>query len=96
MFEFPEWCIRLSEAIGDDDVPINYVSKFREVGLMCLDGGTSYLLLEFCPFCGSALAKSLRDVWFDRLEALGLEPGDSGIPAELKTDHWWKVEGMPS
>ena len=51
-------------------VSILYVAKFREWGIPIPDGGTSFLELSFCPFCGAHLPPSLRDAWFDRAESL--------------------------
>jgi hypothetical protein len=84
------WCEQLTMAVSDADVPIVYESKVREIGLSVGDGGSAYLLLEFCPFCGSKLPPSLRDRWFDQLELSGFEPGDFDIPVDLTTDRWWR------
>jgi hypothetical protein len=85
-----DFCEQLVAAIEDVDLPIRYLRKFREVGIAYSDGGTSYLLLVFCPFCGSSLPESLRRQWFDELDVLGLEPDDPNIPAALTTDLWWQ------
>jgi hypothetical protein len=69
-----------------------YVPKFREYGIRINDGGSSYIVIRICPWCGSKLPQSLRDEWFDRLEALNLEPNDRRIPPSLLTDAWWKSE----
>ena len=72
------------------ELPITYGARFREYGLAYRDGGTSCQLLQYCPWCGSKLPSSLRDRWFERLEELGLEPDDPGVPHEMKTDAWWR------
>ena len=69
---------------------IVYVARFREYGVRVLDGGSSYIEIGFCPWCGEALPSSLRDEWFDQLEALGLEPGDPRIPDAMNSDVWWR------
>jgi hypothetical protein len=40
---------------------ILYVEKFGEYGIPVLDGGTSYIILDFCPWCGAKLPISKRD-----------------------------------
>jgi hypothetical protein len=46
----------------------------------------------FCPFTGELLPKSLRDVWFDKLDDLKLDPQSPNIPEEMQTDKWWLSE----
>lgn len=76
--------------VNSDDYPIIYNNKFREFGISILDGGSSYLKIQYCPITGKKLPKSLRDEWFDELEKLGLEPSDSEkIPKEFLDDNWW-------
>jgi len=84
-------CKQLREAVDDPDTPIRYVSKFREYGINILDGGSSFLVIEFCPFCGKKLPRNLRDRWFDELEKAGFEPGDENLPAKY-TDERWHTE----
>jgi hypothetical protein len=49
---------------------ILYIAKFDEYGIPVLDGGSSIITLEFCPWCGAKLQPSKRDEYFDRLEAI--------------------------
>jgi hypothetical protein len=44
---------------------IIFNEKFREYGIPVLDGGTSYITLDFCPWCGTKLPESKRDAYFD-------------------------------
>ncbi|WP_425471236.1 DUF6980 family protein [Xylanimonas allomyrinae] len=62
----------------------------REWSIQILDGGTSGLVLDYCPFCGTRLPTSMRTAWFDRLEDLGLDPDDLKVPAEMSSDRWWR------
>ena len=78
----------------DDDVPLVYNRRLREYGLKILDGGTAVQTIGYCPWCGKKLPPSLRDVWYKRLEQLGLEPGDPAIPEEMRNDSWWKALGL--
>lgn len=80
----------MDEAISAGETCLVYNPKFREYGLSVLDGGTSYILITFCPWCGTKLPQPLRDEWFDRLERMGLEPNDPQIPEDMQTDAWWK------
>ena len=85
-----EVCSELVTAISSDDLPLVYVPKYREFGITYLDGGSSYQLVVFCPFCRERLPGSFRDEWFDALERLGLEPEDPGVPEEYAADTWWR------
>lgn len=84
-------CVDLAAAVAAVDLPLIYVSKFREFGIEYTDGGSSYQLIVFCPFCGERLPESLRDEWFDALERLDLEPEDPGVPSTYATDEWWRT-----
>lgn len=77
--------------LAQGETGLAYNPKFRECGLLVLDGGGSHILIQHCPWCGQCLPESLRDEWFARLDALGLEPGDPNIPPELLTDEWWRI-----
>jgi hypothetical protein len=56
--------------------------------------------IVYCPWCAALLPKSLRDTYFDILEAeYGIDdPYDlqqeKRIPEEFKTDAWWKKRGL--
>jgi len=89
-------CESMMDNISDADSSIKYVAKFRELGLKILDGGTSYQLINYCPWCGEKLPISLRDEWFDILDDdLELDdPDDPNIPLEMTTDEWWLKKGL--
>ncbi len=38
-----------SEDFDNVDMPIINVKKFAEYGLKIFDGGSSYILIDFCP-----------------------------------------------
>ena len=76
-------CEEMDQATTRVEFGICYNPKFREYGIPILDGGSSVLLVKFCPWCGIRLPDSLRAEWFDRLEELGLEPEDEALPADL-------------
>jgi hypothetical protein len=56
------------------------------------DGGSSFIEISFCPWCGAKLPESKRERWFNELEAKGvdLENPDVKIPERYLDDRWWK------
>jgi hypothetical protein len=62
--------------------------------------GYGQCILEYCPFCGTKLPKSLYaiDEYYDALEeAVGKEFCDikeDEIPEEFHTDEWWRKRGL--
>jgi len=72
---------------------IYYNAKLDEYGIIehseC--GNRVYIKMEFCPFCGVKLPESKRDLWFDKLEAMGIDPWDpDAVPKEFRTDEWYR------
>jgi hypothetical protein len=55
-------------------------------------------MIAFCPFCGTRLPEPKRNLWFDKLEAMGLTDitafddisGRTDIPKEFLTDEWYR------
>ncbi len=88
-------CIEMSRHWNDGEVAIVYIDKYREYGIRILDGGSSIQTISYCPWCGKRLPASLRHEWFDRLDALGKEPGDD-IPPAMQSDEWWKTDPPPT
>lgn len=82
-------CEQMRDAIQDDVVPVTFLPKFREYGILVLDGGSSFLELRYCPWCGNKLPSSLRDEWFDYLEAREIDPESDLVPPEYQTEQWW-------
>jgi hypothetical protein len=76
--------------LREGETAIRYEAKLREYGIPVLDGGSSTIKIEFCPWCGQKLPDSLRGKWFDALESRNLEPNDPAIPAEMLSDAWWQ------
>lgn len=82
---------------NDDDVfissdkPIYYNEIFDEYGLIVHDGGHSYIIIDFCPWCGKKLPQSARENWFLALEKLGYSsPFEDEIPEQFKSSAWRK------
>jgi len=80
-------------AIEEQDFPVVFIPKFREVGMEILDGGDSLVLFTFCPWCGSTLPKSLRDEWFDELERRNIDPFGTSVPNEFLGAEWYNNDG---
>ena len=93
-------CTRMTQAVNfrclkhDDpsdcaDQLLYYCAPFDEYGLLIHDGGSSYVLIAHCPWCGKSLPTPKRELWFETLSAMGFdEPMDQEIPDEFKTDAW--------
>ncbi len=88
-------CSMMSSNLAGGETAISYVPKFREYGISVLDGGLSYIVISHCPWCGAILPPSLREDWFNEIEARGFEVGDVAIPAEFTSDIWWKTPPKP-
>jgi hypothetical protein len=73
------------------DALIEYLPQFDEYGIIVHDGGTSSILIQFCPWCGTKLPPSRRAQWFEEVETLGFSnPEDERLPAKYRTDEWHK------
>jgi hypothetical protein len=72
------------------DAVIAYSSQFDEYGLLVHDGGTSRILIAFCPWCGKHLGRSKRERWFEELRRRGIDPGEQSLPPEFESDEWWR------
>jgi len=81
-------------ALEDDDVPLVYWDKVREYGIKILDGGSAILVIQFCPWCGTALPTSLRGERADELERQGFSPLAEDLPEEFRTGAWWRARGL--
>ena len=80
-------CKEMENAI--DEEAVLFIAKFREWGIPVPDGGSSFLALQFCPWCGVKLPSSLRDAWFDKAEELDIDPPYEDMPAEYHSEKWW-------
>ncbi|WP_156356111.1 DUF6980 family protein [Sphingomonas sp. Leaf22] len=58
-----------------------------------VEAGAARQTLFFCPWCGERLPPSLRDRWFDELEALGIDPDIGPIPEDFQSSAW---RGVPA
>jgi len=84
----------MTDALSDPILPVEYDEVFREYSISECGDSSIMQLFSYCPWCGTRLPMSLRDAWFDRLDDLGLEPGDSGIPENMTSSQWWIESGL--
>jgi len=84
-------CDRHQNAFECPDALVAYEARYDEYGLVIHDGGGSVLSIKHCPWCGAKLPESLRNRWFDELEALGFDdPATQEVPAKYNGDAWYR------
>lgn len=54
-------CDQHDDPFDCPDYILHYVKKLKEYGIVIHDGGSSYIVIKFCPWCGSKLPESLRE-----------------------------------
>ena len=70
------------------DAIIQYDEVFDEYSIPHGDG-TSQMIINNCPWCGTKLPESKRDLWFDTLESIGYDdPWEQNIPQKYKSKLW--------
>lgn len=88
---FPE----LLRSACDPQIPLVYSPDLREFGLMVFDGGPAIQTFSFDPFSGKKLPESLRDRWYDDLDARGIDPhGETPLPEGYGDETWWVGRGL--
>jgi len=53
-------CNEHSDPFDCPDHTVYYSSEFNEYGILIHDGGSSYSVIHFCPWCGTKLPTSKR------------------------------------
>jgi hypothetical protein len=86
-------CDYMQRTIEDGESGLIYIPNVREFGIRVLDGGSSFLVIQYCPWCGKRLPSSLHDEWFRRLESLGIDDSRAA-PEDMKSDMWWQRQGL--
>jgi hypothetical protein len=76
-------------AIDEGETGVHRVPKFAEYGIKVNDGGTGYITMNYCPWCGVKLPESKRDEWFSKLEAMNIDPTGKKVPKEFQSDAWY-------
>ncbi len=71
---------------------VRYDARFDEYWV---PAGDARQLLFYCPWCGEQLPESRRDLWFDMLDAEGVDPMVDTVPAAYRTGEWrgWTPPG---
>jgi hypothetical protein len=79
-------CAQHEDPFACNDQLIVYNEIFDEIGILVHDGGPSYVLMQFCPWCGTRLPESQRNRWFDETEAKGFT--DETMPLDYRSGEW--------
>ena len=53
-------CSQHADVFECPDSLVYYSDRSNEYGLIVHDGGTSYIVIEYCPWCGAKLPESQR------------------------------------
>ena len=88
-------CCDHMQMMIDEEKSIVFLPEFREYGVPIRDGGSSFLEIEYCPWCGCRLPGSLREEYFDLLEKSGITypcPKDQ-LPEAMRSEKWWQDDG---
>lgn len=87
-------CEEHADPFACADGIIVYSEVFDEYGLPVHDGGTSYVLIDNCPWCGGRLPESQRERWFDETERLlGPDCAENALPERYLTGGWRRSGG---
>jgi hypothetical protein len=88
----PHACESMVWMLERANSPMMYWDALREYNLDL--GDSSAMAVLYCPFDGTERPLSLRDEWFERLDALGIEgvlrSSDPLVPLHLRTGAWWR------
>jgi len=79
-------CAQHADPFECADHLLVYNEVLDEIGLIVHDGGASYVVIGFCPWCGSKQPESQRDRWYDEIEAKGI--GEDDLPPEYASAAW--------
>ena len=75
----------------DENRVIDYLPIFREYGIPVRDDSSSFIRINYCPWCGKPLPSSKRVEWFETLEKMGYDsPFEQDIPEEFKSEKWYE------
>ena len=104
------WCCNsMKYSVTYEDKPepgciVLYRHVWREFSIPSGDitSGETAHAVDYCPFCGSRLPRSLWDEWLTCLEdEYHLIKGEellkdflTRVPPEFRSDEWWKKRGL--
>lgn len=90
----PHACESIQMFLEDRRVPIEYNPIMREYDIL-LRHSSARQGIDYCPWCGTKLPESLRDLYFETLEKLfGEDFSRDNAPTEFQSDEWWKNRGL--
>ena len=79
---------------GGEEGSIIYLPQTRS--FLLRSAGGSYFDAKYCPFCGNMLPTDLTDILtrivYDKLKLRDFD--DPNLPAEFRSDAWWKNRGL--
>ncbi len=76
-----------SPLLGSTDKRIYWSPAFDEYGLIC-QPSAEVLVISHCPFCGTSLPRSKRELWGEALTARGWRGWDEVMPEEFLSNAW--------
>ena len=89
-------CSEFDYFIKNGEVALCYNDTYREYGINVLDGGSSFIQIKYCPWCGNKFPKDVGDefshIIYDELNLDG--PDDPKLPEEFKSREWWVKRGL--
>lgn len=82
-------CEQHADPFACADALMVYNEVFDEYGIPVHDGGASYVLIAYCPWCGARLPASQRDRWFDETDGLlGQDQDEAKLPPAFLSGAW--------
>jgi len=72
-------CREMTDYLRDEDEIMYYSKKYNEYLIPIHDGGTSGILIRYCPWCGKKVPESRRNKIF-------VKPRGKGIAAKQKQE----------
>ena len=86
-------CDKHTDPFDCPDAITYYSPRFDEYGAIIHDGWSSYIGVDYCPWCGGKLAESKRELWFDRLKGLGYDnPSEQDIAKGFNRSEWYSEQ----
>lgn len=81
-------CDQMAQQVADKVV--RFDERYVQYDLTVRDDGEVLQQIDFCPWCATRLPESLREKWFDELEAMGIDPMRDPIPEPYQSSEWRK------
>jgi hypothetical protein len=81
-------CAEMNWRLPQKEAAVVYIARYREYGTL-LNNGSAYMVLEFCPWCGTRFPETLRSQWMSAVLQYGCRPDSEHIPGKFLTDEWW-------